>query len=140
MERALFDEYIAGFNAADPTTFDRFVAPDLHLVNGTLEILGRQGMKDHYAAIWPDFQEILTVERFVSAGDRVAIQMWARFVARADNEETLFGPVRRDETFDFRGLIMYEVADGLFADILVAYNSFTHTATDGARTDLGIPH
>jgi predicted ester cyclase len=140
MERAVFDQYIDGFNAADLSTFDRFIAADLHMVNETLEITGRQGMKEHYALIWPDFQELLTVERLLSADDRVAIQMWARFVARDDRDESLFGPVLKDETFDFRGLIMYEVVDGQFTDILVAYNSFTHTATDGGRTELGMPH
>jgi len=36
---------------------------------------------------------------------------------------------------------MYRLrADGKFADIKVAYNSFMYTSLDGTATDLGIPH
>jgi hypothetical protein len=48
--------------------------------------------------------------------------------------------VSKGESFDFRGLIMYRLADGQFADIKVAYNSFTHTDSRGTTTELGIPH
>jgi SnoaL-like protein len=140
MKRETYDDYIRRFNARDVTAFDDYIAPDLHMQNGLLEFEGRQGMKDHYAKIWASFTEELTVERFVSDEDTVAIQMWAHFTALHDDPESLFGPVRAGETFDFRGLIMYHVADGKFADITVAYNSFTFTDSNGAITELGIPH
>lgn len=140
MEREIFDDYIRRFNARDVTAFDDYIAADLHMQNGLLEFEGRQGMKDHYAKIWVSFTENLTVERFVSDEDTIAIQMWARFTARRDDPGSLFGPVREGETFDFRGLIMYRLADEKFADIKVAYNSFTFTDTDEVTTELGIPH
>lgn len=140
MNRETFDNYIRRFNARDRTAFDDYIAPGLHMQNGTLHFDGRQGMKDHYALIWASFSEELTVERFVSDTDTVAIQMWTHFTALADNPESLFGPVSKGESFDFRGLIMYRLADGQFADIKVAYNSFTHTDMHGATTELGIPH
>ena len=140
MRRETFDDYIRRFNVQDTTAFDDYITPDLHMQNGTLEFDGRQGMKDHYAMVWASFNEELTVERFVSDEGSVAIQMWAHSTALADDPSSLFGPVLAGETFDFRGLIMYRLRDGKFADIKVAYNSFTHTDLDGVATDLGIPH
>jgi hypothetical protein len=44
------------------------------------------------------------------------------------------------ETFDYRGIILYEIENGRFSRITVAYNSVTHTHPDGAVTEMGIPH
>jgi hypothetical protein len=140
VKRETFDEYIRRFNQEDPTAFDAFLAPDMHMTNGTLEFTGVQGMKDHYAKIWGKFMETLHVERFVGDSDTVAIQMHTRFESLADDPESLFGPVRKGETFDFHGLIMYRLSGGKFTDIKVAYNRFIFTARDGSQRDLGIPH
>ncbi len=142
MDRSRFDDYIRRFNAEDDTAFDDYLAPDLHMKNGTLEFDGVAGMKHHYRdLIWPHFTEVLTVPRFVSDEKTVAIQMNTLFTARRDHPETLFGAVAAGETFEFDGVIMYDLAeDGRFRDILVAYNSFVHTTADGTRRDLGIPH
>lgn len=140
MHRARFDEYIRRFNAEDPTGFDEFIAPNLRMQNGTLVFHGVQGMKDHYAKIWGTFKETLTVERFVSDSESVAIQMWANFLTLKDVEESVFGPMRAGEQLDFRGLIMYRLESQKFADIRVAYNSFTFTGLDGVQVERGIPH
>lgn len=142
MDKTRFDDYIRRFNAEDDTAFDDYLAPDMHMKNGTLEFDGVNGMKHHYRdLIWPHFTERLTVSRFVSGEGTVAIQMNTLFTARRDAEDTLFGPVREGETFEFDGVIMYDVdATDRFRDILVAYNSFVHTDRDGNRRDLGIPH
>lgn len=141
MDRATFDEYIAGFNAEDTTAFDRFIAEDLWMINGLLEIHGRQGMKDHYAKIWPDFVETLDVVDFVSDDTRLAIEMKTNFRARHDASEALFGPVVEGDQFDFHGVILYRINDaGQFSHIRVAYNSFRKTGVDGTRTELGLPH
>jgi hypothetical protein len=138
---ARFDSYIARFNAEDDTAFDDFLHPLMHMKNGTLEFDGVDGMKHHYRdLIWPDFNEKLIVPRFVSSENRIAIQMITIFSPKHDAEESLFGPVKMGETFEFNGVIMYEVEDGLFRDILVAYNSFVHTDITGKKHDLGIPH
>lgn len=140
MDKKIFDDYIARFNAEDRTAFDDYIHPDLHMINGTLEFHGVQGMRDHYAAIWAGFVEQLAVERFVSDEQTIAIHMKTHFIARDDNPESLFGPVLAGETFDFDGLIMYQVENGKFAEIRVAYHSFVYTNADGERTSLGIPH
>ena len=140
MDRARFDEYIARFNAQDTTAFEEFLADDMHMTNGTLEFTGVDGMKEHYAKIWSTFSEGLTVGRFVSDERHVAIEMDAHFEAQRDDPESMFGPVVRGECFDFSGLIIYDLRDGKFAKIRVAYNRFTHTRPDGTVEELGIPH
>lgn len=140
MNRESYDDYIRRFNAQDKTAFDEYLAPKMRMTNGTLEFHGVQGMKDHYAKIWKTFTEALHVERFVSDEDTLAVQMWAHFTALTDDHESLFGPVRAGETFDFRGVIIYQIEHGKFSDICVAYNSFTHTNLEGELRNLGIPH
>ena len=142
MREERFREYIRRFNLEDDTAFDDYLTPDMHMKNGTLEFDGVDGMKHHYRdLIWPDFEERLTVPRFVSDAGRAAIQMNTVFVAKHDAAQSLFGSVKKGETFEFDGVIMYEIDEtDRFSDILVAYNSFVHTDLDGTARDLGIPH
>lgn len=141
MDEPRFREYIRRFNAEDATAFDDYLAPDMHMVNGALEYTGVQGMKDHYGRIWGSFSEVLTVPRFVTDGSTIAIRMNTLFTALHDAADTLFGPVEAGETFEFNGLVMYELDDtDRFAEIQVAYNSFVHTDRAGQRRELGIPH
>lgn len=140
MLRERFDDYIRRFNAEDPTAFDDYLAPDMRMVNGALEFTGIEGMRHHYEKlIWPYFVEKLNVQAFVSDDTSLAIKMWTRFTAR-DAAETLFGPVKKGELFDYRGVIFYEIRDGRFATITVAYNSFINTKVTGETTELGLPH
>lgn len=140
MKKEIFDDYISRFNKRDATTFEDYIDPNARIVNGTLEILGMQGMKDHYAKIWKGFSEELHVERFVSDEQTLAIQMWTHFTAQKDDKESLFGPVRAGETFDYHGIIMYEIVNGKFTSIKVSYLSFSYTNLEGKKVELGIPH
>jgi len=140
MDRATFDDYIARFNAQDYTTFDDHLAQDFHCLNGQLEIVGIDGFKAHYATIWRTFREELEVSRWVGDDETIAIRMRTHFTALHDDLQSLFGPVREGHSFDFYGVIMYELVEERFSRIQVAYNSFTSTAPDGAITELGIPH
>jgi hypothetical protein len=140
VKKERFDDYIRRFNERDTTAFDEYLDPHMHMQNGTLEFDGVQGMKDHYAKIWPTFTEWLRVDQFVSDNDSVAIKMYTLFTADRDDPHSLFGPVRAGETFEFNGVILYALKDDRFARILVAYNSFVFTDLAGTRTDLGIPH
>ncbi|MCW1966767.1 MAG: nuclear transport factor 2 family protein [Anaerolineae bacterium] len=140
MNRQTFDDYIRRFNAQDTSAFDDYLAPNMHMLNGGLTFDGVQGMKNHYAKIWRSFSEALQVERFVSDEHTAAVQLWAHFTALKDDANSLFGAVKTGETFDFRGLIMYQIENGKFVDIRVAYNSFTFTDQTGKRVEMGIPH
>jgi hypothetical protein len=141
MDKSHFDKYIRRFNERDPTTFADYLAPDMHMTNGTLEFDGVAAMRAHYERIWATFDEELHVQRYVSDEHTIAIQMWTHFTAHRDDPQSLFGAVRKGTTFDFHGLIMYRLrTDGLFQDIKVAYNNFIRTDPDGGATNLGIPH
>ncbi len=139
MDRAAFDRYVARFNAEDATAFDDYLCDDMQMLNGALRFQGIDGMKHHYQAlIWPHFVERLTVQRFIGNDLHVAVELWTRFTARRA-ADTLFGPVLPGETFDYRGLIFYDLRGGKFASITVAYNSFVNTRPDGTTRDMGMP-
>jgi hypothetical protein len=139
--KAKFDEYIHRFNAQDLTAFEEFLHPQMHMQNGTHEFVGVEGMKHHYRdLIWPDFTEFLEPTNYMSEGDQIAIKMYTLFTARYEKPDSLFGPVKAGETFEFNGLIMYQLESELFKDILVAYNAFVYTDSNGNKRDLGIPH
>jgi len=136
-----FDDYISRFNARDLTAFEDYLHPQMHMQNGTHMFEGVEGMKHHYRdLIWPDFTEYLEPTHYMSEGNQIAIKMYTLFTAKHDKADSLFGPVKKSETFEFNGLIMYQVEDDLFKDILVAYNSFVYTDLNGNKKDLGVPH
>lgn len=140
MNRARYDEYIRRFNAEDYSVFDEFIAPDMTMQNGRLHYGGIQGMKDHYATIWGKMKETLQVERFLSDGDQLAVQMHTVFDVLVDATDSPFGPIHKGERFDYYGIILYEIRDGRFTDIKVSYLDFVRTKLDGERVLIGIPH
>ena len=140
MQRSCFDNYINRFNAKDETAFEDFLCEDVAVRNGNLEYQGVAGMKAHYALIWQSMDETLNVKDFVSDGDRVAVGLHTHFHVREDTETSPFGPVRKNETFDYEGVIFYQLKDGRFSSILVSYLDFVKTELDGNKVSLGIAH
>lgn len=140
MNRSDFDAYVHRFNAEDDSAFRLYLAPDVTVQNGGLQLRGVQAMIDHYAAIWSRFRETLQVQRFVCDGETLAVELRTHFEARADDPASPFGPVRAGECFDYHGLVMYRIEGGRFKDIKVAYLEFVHTDRQGARRPLGIVH
>jgi len=140
MDRARYDQYVQRFNAEDATAFDEFIAPDMRMLNGALEFRGIQGMRDHYERrIWPYFRETLEILKFVASDAVLAAQLRTHFLAKV-GAETLFGTVVPGDQFEYRGIVMYEIGDGRFTCITVAYNSFTRTNRTGDVIELGMPH
>ena len=78
--------------------------------------------------------------RFLGGDDHVAVELRTDFTSLHDVPDTLFGPVLKGEMFVYRGLIMYDLRDGKFATITVAYNSFTNVKPDGTTREMGLPH
>lgn len=140
MDRETFDDYVRRFNAEDASAFRLYLAPDVTVQNGGLHLRGVQEMIDHYARIWGRFRETLKVERFVSDGTTLAVELRTHFEALADDAHSPFGSVRAGECFDYHGIVMYRIEHGRFADIKVSYLEFVHTGLDGRRTSLGIVH
>src|SRR4030042_4978020 len=140
MKKEVFDDYINRFNARDATAFEDYIDQNAKVINGTLEISGMQGMKDHYAKIWKSFSEELHVERFVSDEHTLAIQMWTHFTVMKDDDDSPFGKVKVGESFDYTGVILYKIVKNKFTDIKVAYLSFSRTNLEEKTIELGIPH
>lgn len=140
MDRNTFDDYVRRFNAEDTAAFEIYLAPDVTVQNGSLHFQGVAAMIAHYAKIWGKFRETLRVERFVSDGDTLAVELRTHFAALVDDPESIFGSVRAGETLDYHGIVMYRVAQGKLADIKVSYLDFVRTGLDGKRTSLGIAH
>jgi hypothetical protein len=140
MKKEVFDDYINRFNAKDPTAFEAYIDPKATVLNGSLHINGMQGMKDHYAWIWRSFKEELHVERFVSDEHTLAIQMWTHFTVLKDDNESPFGKVKVGDSFDYHGIIMYQIVNNKFTDIKISYLSFSYTDPKGNKKELGIPH
>lgn len=112
----------------------------MQMLNGALRFSGVKGMKDHYVKrIWPFFRETLNVLRFVSDERHVAVELRTDFTALVA-AETLFGQVEKDEQFIYRGLLLYDLRDGRFSSITVAYNSFTNIKIDGTVIEMSLPH
>ncbi len=140
MKKEVFDDYIRRFNERDLTTFEDYIDPDATVINGTLEIKGMQGMKDHYNEIWRSMKEELDVVRFVSDDDSLAIEMLTHFEVQKDDDDSPFGKIKAGEQFDFHGIIMYQIVNNKFTNIKVAYLTFTYTDLEGNKKELGIPH
>ena len=76
----------------------------------------------------------------MSSEDTLAIQMWTHFTVNKDDDDSPFGRVRVGESFDYHGIIMYQLVNNKFTDIKVSYLSFSRTDLEGNTTQLGIPH
>lgn len=140
MKKEIFNDYIRRFNERDLTTFEDYIDPDASIINGTLEIRGMQGMKDHYNRIWRSMKEELQVNRFVSDDDSLAIEMLTHFEVLKDDDDSPFGKIKAGEKFVYHGIIMYQMVNNKFTNIKVAYLSFTYTDLEGKTKELGIPH
>ncbi|MFT3907535.1 MAG: nuclear transport factor 2 family protein [Steroidobacteraceae bacterium] len=135
-----FSTYISRFNNEDAGTFDTYLAADVTVQNGRMHYSGVQGMKDHYAKIWKSMREILSVQRFVSDGETMAVELHTHFDVRKDEKDSPFGEIKKGEMFDYSGVVLYRVKDGKITDIKVSYLDFVKTALDGTQTSLGIVH
>jgi len=140
MKRPNYDRYLQRFNAGDPAAFDDYLAPAALMLNGSYEMRGVAAIREHYTRqIWPYFAETVAVERFVSDERTLAARLWTHFVALRD-ADTVFGRVSKGEAFDYRGIVLYEIAGGRFTRIDVSYNSFSRTTLRGETLRLGLPH
>jgi hypothetical protein len=139
MLRSRYDDYVQRFNDKDPSAFDDFYAPDVRMQNGMVVMEGLGTIKENYSRLWSAFDDTLEVERWLSDGDLLTVQMHTTFRAITDEADTVFGPVATGDVLEYRGLILYELEQDQFTDIVVAYNQLMFTRTDGRREELGVP-
>jgi hypothetical protein len=138
MDLATFEDYVRRFNAQDPTAFDRYIAPEIRVLNGTLLVDGREAMRGLYMQIWSTFTETIIFDRFICSNEDIAVRMKAHFATIKDNTASPLGPVRAGETFDFSGVVLYRVENEKFSEITIAYNSFVHTDLDKNAVNRGV--
>ncbi len=140
MKRDRFDDYLRRFNAADSSAFLEYMHPRVLMTNGSMHLQGVEAVRAHYELnIWPCFDETVHVERFVTDESTLAVRLRTTFVARSD-ATTVFGSVRRADRFQYLGVVLYEIEDGRFTRIDVAYSEFLRIDSEGRATSLGMPH
>jgi len=140
MTRSDFDDYINRFNNEDISGFEKYLASDVTIQNGRLCFQGIQGMIGHYRKIWGNMKESLSVRRFVSDDETLSVEMATHFEVLIDDEHSIFGAVKKGDTFDYHGIIMYQIRDRKFTDIKIAYLDFIHTPLGGISRSLGLVH
>lgn len=140
MDFKTYSDYVRRFNNEDVSAFELYLAPDVTVLNGHLAYQGVQGMKDHYAKIWRSMKETLHVQRFVSDGESMAVELHTHFQVLKDDPGSPLGAIRKGETYDYSGIVMYRLAGGKITDIKVSYLDFVRTGLDGKKTSLGIVH
>lgn len=138
--RQSFDEYIRLFNSKNPACFEKYFSSDVRMQNGKLVLNGIPAVKAHYGQIWPIMKEEVKFNNFSFDGKTLAVDMHTHFTVTTDAEHSPFGAVKKGESFDYYGVVMYRVNEkGKFNDIKVAYLDFTRTQ-DGKTVSLGLPH
>jgi len=120
MMRADYDEYLALFNANDPS-FIKFYHPDVVLdLNGS-EIRGAQGIKDFYADVKKYISEKVEVTTFIRDGDKLAVEIPTTFEVIADWDDSFWGvPLKKGQVLRIVSWGIYDIEDGKFKTIRTA--------------------
>jgi hypothetical protein len=120
MMRADYDEYLALFNANDPS-FIKFYHPDVVLdLNGS-KIRGAQGIKDFYADVKKYISEKVEVTTFIRDGDKLAVEIPTTFEVIADWDDSFWGvPLKKGQVLRIVSWGIYDIEDGKFKTIRTA--------------------
>jgi hypothetical protein len=128
IERQDYDEYLRRFNARDyDGVFDFFIErPQIAFFGITIG--SRAELKRFYAFLHAHASEAITVERFASSDDLVALEAIVRIEGLRDlSAEALaaegydqLNPIARGQVIEMRQMIHYDVVDGKFAAVRCA--------------------
>ncbi len=120
MTRADYDEYLALFNANDPS-FIKFYHPDVVLELNGSEVRGAQGIKDFYADVKKYISEKVEVSTFIRDGDKLAVEIPTTFEVIADWDESFWGvPLKKGQVLRIISWGIYDIEDGKFKKIRTA--------------------
>lgn len=118
MNRSEYDAYVAAFNNADYEGFTKYYTDDVVFELADMRVFhGRDEIVEFYKEVKSRVREHLTVLKFVCDEDGAAAEVETSFHALEDWPEFISGPLKRGDVFRRRGLIMYDVRDGLFSYI-----------------------
>ncbi len=120
MTRADYDEYLALFNANDPS-FIKFYHPDVVLELNGSEVRGAQGIKDFYANVKKYISEKVEVTTFIRDGDKLAVEIPTTFEVIADWNDSFWGvPLKKGQVLRIVSWGIYDIEDGKFKRIRTA--------------------
>jgi len=120
MMRADYDEYLALFNANDPS-FIKFYHSDVVLELSGSEIRGAQGIKNFYADVKKYISEKVEVTTFIRDGDKLAVEIPTTFEVIADWDDSFWGvPLKKGQVLRIVSWGIYDIEDGKFKTIRTA--------------------
>ena len=120
MTRADYDEYLALFNANDPS-FIKFYHSDVVLELSGSEIRGAQGIKNFYADVKKYISERVEVTTFIRDGDLLAVEIPTTFTVIADWDDSFWGvPLKKGQVLRIVSWGIYDIEDGKFKRIRTA--------------------
>jgi len=128
IERQDYEEYLRRFNARDyDGVFDFFVEHP-HIAFFGITIRSREELKRFYGFLHAHASETITLERFASSDDLVALEAVVRIEGLRDlSAEALaaagydrLNPIAQGQVIEMRQMIHYDVVDGKFAGVRCA--------------------
>ncbi|WP_088185325.1 nuclear transport factor 2 family protein [Sphingobium sp. Z007] len=125
MDRADYDRYARAFNDRDYDTVFDFYAPGASIRFFGVDLSTREAFKRFYTFLHAHVIETLTIERFASSADLVALEGIIRVEGTKDlDAATLasqgldqFAPIMKGQVQEMRQYIHYHVADGKFTSV-----------------------
>lgn len=125
MERADYDRYAQAFNDRDYDTVFDFYAPGAAIRFFGVDLGTREAFKRFYTFLHAHVIETLTIERFASSADLVALEGIIRVEGIKDlDAATLvargldqFAPIAKGQVQAMRQYIHYHVAGGQFTSV-----------------------
>lgn len=120
ISRAAYDDYLARFNANDPTFID-YYHPDVVLELGTSQVRGAEGIRDFYANVKKYIKETVEVTTFITDGRQLAVEIPTTFEVIADWDDSFWGvPLKKGQVMRIVSWGMYDIEDGKFKHIRTA--------------------
>ena len=125
MKREEYDRYVSCFNARDLDGVFDFFHDNPRIAFFGIEIRSRQQLKDFYNFLHQYVKETITVEKFASSDDFVALEALVRIEGIQDlDAQTLeakgFGglfPIAKGQVQEMRQYIHYQLQDGKFVSV-----------------------
>lgn len=125
MKREEYEDYVSKFNARDYDGVFDFYAENPKMSFFGVEITTRQQLKEFYGFLHSYVKETITVEKFASTDDFVALEGIVRVEGIRDlNAETLAAngypglfPINKGDVQEMRQYIHYHLIDGKIASV-----------------------
>lgn len=120
MSREAYNDYLAKFNANDPT-FIEYYHPDATLELSGSEIRGAQGIKDFYADVKKYIKETVEVTTYIYDGKQLAVEIPTTFEVIADWDNSFWGvDLKKGQVLRVVSWGIYDIEDGKFKRIRTA--------------------